>query len=102
MDTGLNKDILSILGELLKQVTDQSEIIENLRSEVHRISKKVENPEHHKYMIDEACERLKCSVSTFHRKVKEGLLESYQEGGRTFTTEAAILRYERLVRSDSR
>ena len=88
--------------ELIVTVQTLSQNVDALNQTVERLSRKVENPEHQKYTIDEACKRLKCSVSTFHRKVKEGLLESYQEGGRTFTTEAAILRYERLVRSDSR
>lgn len=88
--------------ELIVTVQTLSQNVDSLNRTVERLYRKVENPEHQKYTIDEACERMKCSVSTFHRKVKGGLLESYQEGGRTFTTEAAILRYERLVRSDKR
>lgn len=85
--------------ELIVTVQTLSQNVEALTQTVERLYRKVENPEHQKYTIDEACKRLRFTNSTFHRKVKDGLLESYQEGGRTFTTEAAILRYERLARS---
>lgn len=74
--------------------------VESLATQVSRLAAKIENPEHQKYSVEEACQRLRKSRSSFYRLREQGLLEVFKEGGRAYTTEAAILRCERRLRND--
>jgi excisionase family DNA binding protein len=87
------------INKLLSMVSTLSTSIDDLRIEVSTLSRKVQNPEYIKYTVDEACDRMKVSRQTFYRRVGDGVLDVFKEGGRTYTTEANVLRYERTMRS---
>lgn len=87
------------LDRLIAEVSTLSTSLQDLRIEFSNLSRKVRNPEHEKYTVMEAAGRMKVSRQTLYRRVNEGHLELYREGGRTYTTEAEILRCERRMRS---
>lgn len=93
--------------QTMNDIPSLTTAIDALRTEVQtmsiqlsRLTKKIENPEHVKYSVAEACERMKIAHSTYYRRKDAGQLQTFHEGGRVYTTEAAILACERLLRAE--
>jgi hypothetical protein len=92
----------SVLEELFavrRENAELREMMSAMSGQVAALMQQVDTPpDYKKYTIPEAVRRLKKSESTFHRYVRDGLLRTFREGGRTYTTETYILELERRLR----